>query len=167
MSLQTKAIASSRAIEINAIMELLPHRFPLLLVDRVLDCVPGNHICGVKNLTHCESFFVGSASRERAMPHLLVIEALAQVSVILAFKTLELKPTGDQLVFFAGIENADFRDFARPGEQLLLRSEVRRIRKLVGWFHARAKVDGRLIVDVSMLAAIRTGRRSSRAPTTS
>ena len=91
------------------------------------------------------------------MSHLLVIEALAQLSVILAFKTLGLQPTGNELMFFAGIDNAKFHDTARPGDQLLLRSEVSRIRKMVGWFHAQAKVKERLVVDLSMLAAIKPG----------
>jgi 3-hydroxyacyl-[acyl-carrier-protein] dehydratase len=154
---QTSTTAGSGAIEISAIMQILPHRYPLLLVDRVLDCVPGKHITGLKNITQCEPFLANAAYDQRAMSHLLVIEALAQLSVILAFKTLGLPPNGNELMFFAGIDNAKFHDTARPGDQLLLRSEVNRIRKLVGWFQARAKVKDRLVVDLSMLAAIKPG----------
>lgn len=155
MSDHISVTAGSGAIEINAIMQVLPHRFPLLLVDRVLDCVPGKHIVGLKNVTRCEPFLGHAASRETAMPHLLVIEALAQLSVVLVFKTLAQEPTGNELMFFAGIDNANFYDAARPGEQLLLRSEVRRIRRMMGWFQARAEVGGRVVVNVSMLAAIK------------
>ena len=159
MTEQSSAAANSCGIEINAMMQLLPHRFPLLLVDRVFECVPGEHIVGVKNVTRCEPFLAGAACPERAMPHLIVVEALAQLSVVLAFKTLALLPTGNELMFFAGIDQAKFYDPARPGDQLILRSEVCRIRRLVGWFHAWAEVEGRVVVDVSMLAAIKHSAR--------
>ena len=116
---KTRTTAGSGAIEINAIMQILPHRYPLLLVDRVLDCVPGKHITGLKNITRCEPFLANAAHDQRAMSHLLVIEALAQLSVILAFRTLGLQPNGNELMFFAGIDNAKFHDTARPGDQLL------------------------------------------------
>lgn len=144
-------------------MQLLPHRFPLLLVDRVIDCVPGKHISGVKNITNGDALFVSSIARERVMPHLLVIEALAQLSVILAFKTLELHPTGNELMFFAGIDNANFGKVALPGERLVLRSQLHRIRRLVGWFHAQAEVEGHFVIEVSMLAAIKGGQRGNNA----
>jgi 3-hydroxyacyl-[acyl-carrier-protein] dehydratase len=139
-------------MHIGSIMRILPHRYPFLLVDGVLECVTGKHILGVKNVSRDDPLL---GSLERTLPHLIVIEALAQLSVILAFKTLELKPTGNELMFFAGIDSATFGRAARPGDQLRLESKVTRIRQMIGWFRASATADGERVVAVSMLAAIR------------
>ena len=122
-------------IEASSIMGILPHRYPFLLIDRVLECKPGEHITGIKNVTRCEPMLTQA---EQSLPHLIVVEALAQLSVILAFKTLDLLPTGGELVFFAGIENAKFGRIVRCGDRMMLRSELRRIRQFIGWFQARA-----------------------------
>ena len=126
----------------------------MLHVDRVLDCVPGERIVGIKNVTRSEPF-LGRANQGFVLPHLIVVEALAQLSVVLAFKSLRLEQTGQELVFFAGIDEARFTNSASPGHTLTLYSSVRRMKKLVGWFDARAEVEGGIIAVVSMLAAIR------------
>jgi 3-hydroxyacyl-[acyl-carrier-protein] dehydratase len=140
------------SIDIGSIMRILPHRYPLLLVDGVLECEPGKYILGVKNVSRSDPML---GATERTLPHLIVIEALAQLSVILAFKTLALRPTGNELMFFAGIDSARFGRAVHPGDQLRLHSEVTRIRQLIGWFKASAVVDGEEVIAVSMLAAIR------------
>ena len=131
----------------TAIMARLPHRYPFLLVDQVRECIPGSHIVGVKNVSRYDA--------RESMCHLLVVEALAQLSVILAYETLALQPSGRELVFFAGIDQARFGVAARVGDQLTLRSSVARIRRMVGWFEAEAFVEARPVVAVSMLAAIK------------
>jgi 3-hydroxyacyl-[acyl-carrier-protein] dehydratase len=146
MAQLTPEIPGSDGLDINSILHILPHRYPFLFVDRVIECVPGQHIVGLKNLSRADA--------RHAISHLIVIEALAQVSVILAFKTLALQPTGRELMFFAGIDQARFGP-AIAGDRLLLRSTVSRIRKMIGWFHAQAFVDDCLVVDVAMLAAIK------------
>ena len=147
MAQLTPTVPDSGELDIDSILHILPHRYPFLFVDRVIECVPGQHIVGLKNLSRADGM--------QEMSHLIVIEALAQVSVILAFKTLALKPTGTELMFFAGIDHARFGP-PIAGDRLLLRSTVSRIRKMIGWFHAQAFVGDCLVVDVAMLAAIKT-----------
>lgn len=145
--------AGTGALDIHEIMGMIMHRYPLLLVDRVIDCVPGDHIVGLKNVSRGEGFF-SVHSQQNAMPTLLLIEALAQISVILTFKTLQIEPTGKELMFFAGIDDGHFEGDVRPGDVLFLRSEVVRLRKKMGWFQATAHVDGRCVARMAMLAAI-------------
>jgi 3-hydroxyacyl-[acyl-carrier-protein] dehydratase len=133
-------------------MQLLPHRYPFLLVDAVLECVPGSYILGAKNITKNEP----NVRHGESMSHLLVIESLAQLSVILAFKTLDLSPASDVLTVFAGIDDAQFGSPPSCGSRVVMRSEVIKIRKMMGWFRANASVDGDRVIDVRMIAAIRT-----------
>ena len=88
------------------------------------------------------------------MPTLLLIEALAQISVILTFKTFRIEPTGQELMFFAGIDDGRFKGEVRPGDVLYLRSEIVRLRKKMGWFKAIAQVEGKCVAEMTMLAAI-------------
>jgi 3-hydroxyacyl-[acyl-carrier-protein] dehydratase len=143
------------AMDIHQIMGMIMHRYPLLLVDRVIDCVPDDHIVGLKNLSRNEPFFrVGS---QPTMPTLLLVEALAQISVILTFKTLRIEPTGKELMFFAGIDDAHFEGDVKPGDVLRLRSDVVRLRKKLGWFKATAHVEDKCVATMAMLAAIQLG----------
>ena len=146
-------------MEIQQIMGMLMHRYPFLLVDRVLNCVPGSFIRGYKNVCSNDSFFRRHAdgSRAHAVPQLLLIEALAQISVILTFKTLRIEPTGQEFMFFAGIDDARFNGSAKSGDRLDLRSEVVRLKKAMGWFRGTAKVNGEIVAEMSMLAAIKLG----------
>lgn len=152
---QASPNGSTGAMDIQQIMRMIMHRYPFLLVDRVIDCVPGDHIAGYKNTARGEPMFEGRAPGAAVMPQLLVIEALAQISVILTYKTLRIEPTGQELMFFAGIDDARFGVVVRPGDRLDLRSDVIRIRKSLGWFKGRAEVGGRMVAEMSMLAAIR------------
>ena len=144
---------------IQQVMGMLMHRYPFLLVDRVLNCVPGSFIEGYKNVSRNESFFSVCAnhSKPQAMPQLLLIEALAQISVILTFRTLRIEPTGQEFMFFAGIDDARFDSSATSGDRLDLRSEVVRLKKAMGWFRGTAAVNGKIVAEMSMLAAIKLG----------
>jgi 3-hydroxyacyl-[acyl-carrier-protein] dehydratase len=147
------------AMDILAIMRILPHRYPLLYVDRVTECVPGKHIRGLKNVTRGEPF-LARAGRPRApsgMPHLLVVEALAQIAVILTYRTLAREPVGNDLLFFAGIDTAHFGVPVGCGDTLVLHAEIARLRKSAGWFAGRAEVDGRVACEVRMMAAWQVG----------
>lgn len=150
------AESGTGAFDIHQIMGMIMHRYPFLLVDRVIDCVPGHHIVGLKNVSRSETFACAGSSKS-SMPTLLLIEALAQISVILTFKTLRIEPTGKELMFFAGIDNGHFDGEVQPGDVLYLRAEVVRLRKKLGWFKATAQVDGKLVAEMSMLAAIQVG----------
>ena len=101
-------------MDINEIMGYLPHRYPFLLVDRVLECVPGKTIKAIKNVTLNEPFFQGHFPGYPVMPGVMIIEALAQVSVILVYQTLGRRPDGKSLIFFAGIDNARFKRQVLP-----------------------------------------------------
>jgi len=142
-------------MDICEIMRHLPHRYPFLLVDRVLECIPGERIKAIKNVTANEPFFQGHFPGYPVMPGVLVIEALAQVSVILVYKTLNRLPDGKSLIFFAGIDNARFKRQVLPGDQLLLESTEKRLVRGVGKFAVRASVGDALVAEAELLAALR------------
>jgi 3-hydroxyacyl-[acyl-carrier-protein] dehydratase len=141
--------------DIVEIFKQLPHRYPFLLVDRILDCVPGKTIRGLKNVTINEPFFQGHFPGFPVMPGVLVIEALAQVSGLLAYVSGDARSGGASLIFFAGIDNARFRKQVVPGDQLILEAEVIRVVRGVGKFRTRATVDGDLACEAELIAAIR------------
>ena len=144
------------AMDTQQIMGMLKHRYPFLFVDRVIDCVPGHHIVGIKNISGARPW-LGRGCAGKALPALILIEALAQVSVILTFKTLRLEPSGQELMFFAGIDKGRFYGEVVPGDVLHLRVEVGRLRKSMGWFRATAYVEDRCVAEMAMLAAIKLG----------
>ena len=140
--------------DIAQIMGHLPHRYPFLLVDRVLDYAPGKSIRALKNVTINEPFFQGHFPGFPLMPGVLVIEALAQVSGLLAFLSGDAQSAGS-LIYFAGIDNARFKRQVVPGDQLILEAEVVRVIRGVGKFRAKASVDGHLACEAELIAAIR------------
>src|SRR5207237_6996412 len=113
-----------QTIDIGEILKQLPHRYPFLLVDRVLSCDPGVSIRGLKNVTFNEPFFQGHFPGFPLMPGVLVIEALAQLSALLAFYSGDAKPCGKSLIYFAGIDGARFTRQVVPGDRLILVCEV-------------------------------------------
>jgi 3-hydroxyacyl-[acyl-carrier-protein] dehydratase len=106
-------------LDINAVMRQLPHRYPFLLVDRVLECVPGEHIRAIKNVTYNEPYFVGHFPHQPVMPGVIIIEALAQTAGILAFRTAGVIPDETTRFYFAGIDKARFRKPVVPGDQVV------------------------------------------------
>ena len=148
------------ALDINGIMRYLPHRYPFLLVDRVLACVPGKTLRAVKNVSMNEPFFAGHFPGHPVMPGVLVIEALAQASAILSYRTPGPHNSEGALFLFAGIDSARFRRQVGPGDQLLLEVEVLRIVRGVGKFAARATVDGEMAAEAELMAALRPGTAS-------
>ena len=151
-------IDAEGALDINGIMGYLPHRYPFLLVDRVLACAPGKTLRAIKNVTMNEPFFAGHFPDHPVMPGVLVIEALAQASAILAYRTPGSHSGEGALFLFAGIDNARFRRQVAPGDQLLLEVEVLRIVRGVGKFAARATVDGEMAAEAELMAAFRPGK---------
>jgi 3-hydroxyacyl-[acyl-carrier-protein] dehydratase len=142
-------------MDINAIMQTLPHRYPMLLVDRVLSCVPGERLRAVKNVTMNDPFFSGHFPGFPVMPGVMVIEALAQASAILAYRTAGTRSEGDSLFFFTGIDNARFRRQVVPGDQLILEVEVLRIARGVGKFATQAKVGDEIAAEAELMALLR------------
>jgi len=142
-------------MDICEIRRHLPHRYPFLLVDRVLECLPGARIRAIKNVTANEPFFQGHFPAYPVMPGVLIIEALAQVSVILVYKTLNRLPDDKSLIFFAGIDDARFKRQVIPGDQLQLEATQVRLVRGVGKFDVRATVGDALVAQAQLLAALR------------
>ena len=142
-------------MDLQEIQKLLPHRYPFLLVDRVIEIVPAQKLVAYKNVTANEPFFQGHFPGYPVMPGVMIIEALAQVSVILVYQTLGRRPDGKSLIFFAGIDNARFKRQVRPGDQLLLQSSEIRLVRGVGKFSVRASIGEALVAEAELLAALR------------
>jgi 3-hydroxyacyl-[acyl-carrier-protein] dehydratase len=142
-------------MDINEIMRLLPHRYPFLLVDRVLECESGKRIKAVKNVTLNEPFFQGHFPGYPVMPGVLVIEAMAQVSAILAYVTRGERHDAKSLLFFAGIDGARFKRPVFPGDQLVLEAVELNVVRSVFKFAAKASVDGELVAEAQLMAAVR------------
>ena len=139
-------------IEIKQIMNILPHAYPFLLVDRIIEVEPGKRIVGIKNVTYNEHFFPGHFPGNPIMPGVLIVEALAQTAGILAFKSMpgdERKP-----VFFLGLDNVRFRKPVVPGDQLRLELEVTRRRQSIWGFKGKAFVDDKLVAEADLLAML-------------
>jgi 3-hydroxyacyl-[acyl-carrier-protein] dehydratase len=143
-------------MDIEAIMRQLPHRYPFLLVDRVLECQAGAHIRALKNVTFNEPFFPGHFPHRPVMPGVMIIEALAQASGILAFKTAEVVPDADTRFYFVAIDNARFRKPVEPGDQLMLNVTLKRAFKGIWKFHGLAEVDGVEVASAEMMVAPET-----------
>ena len=140
---------------IEDIMKVLLHRYPFLLVDRIVELEEKSRVVGIKNVTINEPFFQGHFPDYPVMPGVMIIEALAQVSVILVYQTLGRRPDGKSLIFFAGIDNARFKRQVRPGDQLLLQSSEIRLVRGVGKFSVRASIGEALVAEAELLAALR------------
>ena len=154
----TSAIeATADTADIMQIMEMVPHRFPMLLVDRVFDIVPGKGAIGVKNVTINEGFFQGHFPGQPVMPGVLIIESMAQTAAVLVVKTL-----GDEaarrLVYFMSIDDARFRRPVTPGDQVHIHVTVMQGRRNVWRFSAEAKVGGKVVAEAKYAAMIMEAR---------
>jgi 3-hydroxyacyl-[acyl-carrier-protein] dehydratase len=142
-------------IDIHQILKRLPHRYPILLVDRVLELEHGKRIRALKNVTINEEFFVGHFPQRPVMPGVLMLEALAQAAALLGFVTHDITPDDKTVYYFAGIDGARFKRPVEPGDQLILEVETLRMKASVWKFKARALVDDELAVEADLLMAIR------------
>ena len=142
-------------LDISIIRRLLPHRYPMLLVDRVLDWEPGQFLRGLKNVTIDEPFFQGHFPAYPVMPGVLVIEAMAQVAGLLTMLSDVARRDGSQLVLFAGIDEARFKRQVMPGDTLFLEANLELAVRGIGRFRTRATVGSELVCEAQLLAAIR------------
>lgn len=138
--------------DINEILQALPHRYPFLLVDRIVEIEPGKRIVGIKNVTINEQFFVGHFPGAPVMPAVLIIESMAQVSGVLIYK--DLPDREKKLIYFTGIESAKFRRPVVPGDQLRIEMELRHRRNNFGKMNGKALVDGKLVAEAVVQFAI-------------
>ena len=149
-------MSESDRLDIAAIMRQLPHRYPFLLVDRVLECVAGQHCVALKNVTVNEPFFQGHFPHRPVMPGVIIIEALAQAAGILAFKTVGVVPDNDTRFYFVAIDKARFRKPVEPGDQLVMKVTLKRAFKGIWKFHGVAEVDGGEVASAEIMVAPET-----------
>lgn len=142
-------------MDIQEILEHLPHRYPFLLVDRVVEIEKGKSIHAYKNITINEPFFVGHFPHYPVMPGVLIMEALAQASGILTFKSEDKKPTESDVFYFASIDEARFKKPVVPGDQLHLHSVLERQMRGVWKFAVEARVDGQTVASAKIMCAKR------------
>ena len=140
-------------MDINAVLAQLPHRYPFLLVDRVIECVPGKSIHAIKNVTVNEPFFSGHFPYRPVMPGVMILEALAQAAGILAFKTAGVVPDEKTRFYFVGIDNARFRRPVEPGDQLVLKATLERAIRGIWKFSTVAEVGGEEVASATMMVA--------------
>ena len=142
-------------MDIRAILETLPHRYPMLLVDRVVEFEPGKRILALKNVTINESFFTGHFPRLPVMPGVLVVEALAQTAAVLAFRTAENKSDDKSIYYLVGIDGARFKRPVVPGDQLRLEVRLERGDRRLLKFSAEARVGDAVAAEATLLCTLR------------
>lgn len=145
-------------MDINEILKYLPHRYPFLLIDRVVRLEPDKTIVALKNVTINEPFFVGHFPYHPVMPGVLVIEAMAQAAAVLTFRSNNHLPDDKSIYYFVGIDNARFKRPVIPGDQLMLHVSITRAREARGglWkFKAEARVDANLAAEAELLCTLR------------
>jgi 3-hydroxyacyl-[acyl-carrier-protein] dehydratase len=138
-------------IDIHEIQRLLPHRYPFLLVDRVIEYTPGKHLVAIKNITYNEPQFTGHFPQRVIMPGVLILEALAQATGLLAFKTADDVRSDNALYYLAGIDNARFKKPVEPGDQLKLEVNLVKNKRNFWKFSAEASVDGETVVTADIM----------------
>ncbi len=140
-------------MEIKEIIHILPHAYPFLLVDRIIEMEPGKRIVGIKNVTYNEPFFPGHFPGRPIMPGVLIVEAMAQTAGILVFNSLPQEPYKPP-IYFLGIDNVRFRKPVIPGDQLHLELEITKHRQSIWGFKGKALVDGKLVAEAELLAML-------------
>ena len=142
-------------LDIHRILKKLPHRYPFLLVDRVLEIERGVRIKALKNVTINEPFFAGHFPIRPVMPGVLMLEALAQAAALLSFESLGTESADDSVVYFVGIDGARFKRPVEPGDQLILESSIDRIKGGIYKYKTRASVDGETAAEAELMCTMR------------
>jgi len=143
-------------MNIHDILKKLPHRYPFLMVDRVLELEHGKRIKALKNVTANEPYFLGHFPLRPVMPGVMMLEALAQAAALLSFDALGKKAEDNTLYYFAGIDSARFKRPVEPGDQMILDVTLDRMKSNIFKFHARASVDGETAVEAALMCAVRS-----------
>ncbi len=142
-------------MDIHEILKLLPHRYPFLLIDRVLDMQEGKRITALKNVTINEPFFNGHFPHRPVMPGVLMLEAMAQAAALLTFHSLEIAPDKNVVYYFAAIDGARFKRVVEPGDQLRLEVEIDRVKAGIWKFHGKGMVGDAMACEASLMCAMR------------
>ncbi len=143
-------------MDIHQILKLLPHRYPILLVDRVLEIETGKSIKALKNVTINEPFFMGHFPKHPVMPGVLMIEAMAQAAALLSFSTLGVTPDDKTVYYFAGIDGARFKRPVGPGDQMIMDVSLLRMKAGIFKFKGITRVDGNLACEAELMCTMRT-----------
>ncbi len=142
-------------MDINQILKILPHRYPFLLVDRVLEYEADKSLVAIKNVSINEPYFQGHFPEKPVMPGVLILEAMAQATGLLAFCGRDPKALRDSLYYFVGIDKARFKRPVEPGDQLRLAVEIKKMKRGIGVFDAEASVDGKLVASAVIMCTER------------
>jgi len=142
-------------MNIHDVLKHLPHRYPFLLIDRVISCEPGKTLVALKNVTINEPFFAGHFPRHPVMPGVLIVEALAQASALLSFKTMQAQMDEESVYYFVGIDKARFKKPVTPGDALILEVALQRHMRGIWKFWGEARVDGTLVSEAELMCTVR------------
>ena len=142
-------------MDIKEVLKYLPHRYPFLLVDRVLECTPGESLVALKNVSYNENFFPGHFPNQPVMPAVLILEAMAQATGILVMRTLDALPTENSVYYFVGVDKARFRRPVEPGDQLIFNIELLRTVRDIWKVKAEARVNDTVVADALIMGALR------------
>jgi 3-hydroxyacyl-[acyl-carrier-protein] dehydratase len=142
-------------LNIQEILEYLPHRYPFLLIDRVIECELGKRIRALKNVSVNEPYFNGHFPYYKVMPGVLVVEAMAQAAAILSFHSMGIRPDDKSVYYFAGIDRARFKKPVIPGDQLVLEVSIERTVRSVAKYAGKAYVGDALVAEAELLCALR------------
>jgi len=143
------------SMDIHEILDHLPHRYPFVLIDRVLEMELHKEITAIKNVTVNEPFFPGHFPYHPVMPGVLIVEAMAQAAAVLSFKTMDVKPSEDSVYYFAGIDSARFKKPVSPGDQIVLNVKIDRILKGIWKYIGVATVDGEVVAEANMMCILK------------
>jgi 3-hydroxyacyl-[acyl-carrier-protein] dehydratase len=146
---------TATSMDIHEILEHLPHRYPFVLIDRVVSLELGKEITAIKNVSVNEPYFPGHFPYHPVMPGVLIVEAMAQAAAILSFKTMDTKPSDDSVYYFAGIDSARFKKPVSPGDQIVLNVKIDRILKGIWKYTGVAKVDGNVVAEAQMMCILK------------
>jgi 3-hydroxyacyl-[acyl-carrier-protein] dehydratase len=152
-------MSAEGAMDLERVMVYLPHRYPFLLIDRVLEHVPGEYLTAIKNVTINEPFFQGHFPGKPVMPGVLILEAMAQAAGVLTFRTAGAEPTEHSTFYLVGIDKARFRAPVVPGDRLELEARLRRRIRTIWSFSTEARVDGRMVASAEIMVAPEGGRK--------
>ena len=142
-------------MDIHRILKRLPHRYPILLVDRVLEIEPHTRIKALKNVTINEPYFTGHFPARPVMPGVMMLEALAQTAALLSFESNDVDPDDNMVVYFVGIDGARFKRVVEPGDQLILQAQLERSKGGIYKFRTQASVDGETAVEAELMCTLR------------
>lgn len=152
------------SMDIREVLEYLPHRYPFLLIDRVVSCEPGKKIVALKNVTINEPFFNGHFPHHPVMPGVLIIEALAQAAAILSFRTMSHKADDKSVYYFVGIDQARFKRPVGPGDALMLEVELKRHARNMWIFNCVARVNNAIATEAELMCTIRSIEDTKAGP---